>query len=421
MLKWIMEKKLIPYLFLLWFLPRNLAAQTFNLGRFSIAESRVLINFDEFVVSHNNPNVRAKWVPRSVQWIRNEKNLLVPRAILRILIKKNESTIHLSYQGKTIFPFKKEKLFVSQLYIDLFNADPVLVFDGNQLLEKIEIMTKVQKTASAKKLIDYSCSPYDLKIEGLDDEYLSVGCKMNHLGAMGKETPRLEINLSGTNLQTINHTKPPYTFYLEEKFPVEIKLKGAKEEMRTLSIKAHLPEKLHRLKTALGLGPYIYQSKFDHAEQKGNIAPSVMIYGKFDLTETASFKAFDALLYSKTFFNNSGFYFSYDLASALDDRVLINALLGFQGIHYKYAVNSPTIFRLIYPQGFEVIYKHAFIENYNLTYGMFISTNAEKYTNAWLRYGKRSFLELNYFNWGHGNSQLKMWGVSVGFPFFSVF
>jgi len=126
-------------------------------------------------------------------------------------------------------------------------------------------------------------------------------------------------------------------------------------------------------------------------------------------------------LYSRSYFNNSGLYFSYDLASAFDERVLINALLGFQGLHYRFKSGDKTVFRLIYPQGFEVIYKHAFKENYNLTYGMFLSTGNETYTNAWIRYGKKSFLEFNYINWGHQENEIKMWGLSVGIPFFNLF
>jgi len=115
-----------------------------------------------------------------------------------------------------------------------------------------------------------------------------------------------------------------------------------------------------------------------------------MLYGKFDFNDTTSLKGFDALLYSKTLFNNSGVYFSYDLAEILDGRILINTLLGFQGLHFKYSPQTPSQFRVIYPQGFEVLYKHAFIENYSLFYGMFLSTSAEQYTNSWIRYGKKS-------------------------------
>jgi hypothetical protein len=154
-------------------------------------------------------------------------------------------------------------------------------------------------------------------------------------------------------------------------------------------------------------------------DTKTLLAPSLMIYGKFDLTETASLKAFDALLYSKSLFNNSGLYFSYDLASLFDNKIFINALLGFQGIHYSFdRKTTNTVFEIIYPQGFEVLYKHAFgLENYNLFYGMFLSTGQQRYTNAWVRFGKRSFVELNYIDWGLDSNHIQMVGLSVGIPF----
>jgi hypothetical protein len=287
--------------------------------------------------------------------------------------------------------------------------------------DKINILAHGVLKTRSKQLIDYSCSPFDLKIEGIDSEYLSVGCRIYRLGKLGSETPRLEITMSSTNLRTMSKAKPPFTIYLEDSSPVEIRLQGADQEIKMLKLNAALPERLHRFKTAIGFGPYVYESKENLAIQKANLAPSFMIYGKLDLTDTASFKAFDALLYSKTFFNNSGLYFSYDLASAFDERVLINALLGFQGLHYRYTKNSPTVFRLIYPQGFEFIYKHAFIENYALTYGMFLSTSSESYLNGWIRYGKKNFLEINYIKWGYRDTQIKMIGLSLGIPFIGLF
>jgi hypothetical protein len=394
-------------------------AQTFNLGRFSIGESRVQIDLFDFLIHTNNKNVSAVWVPDSVQWIRNENNLLVPRALLKISVNLTECVFH--YQNKTIIPTRTGSGVSSAQYIDLFNPEILSVYCGSQIQDKIVIEARAAQYARSKQLIDYSCSPYELKIDGVDNEYLSVGCKMNRLGHWGSESPGLEITMSFTNLRTQNGASPPYTLFLQDNSPVELKMKGANGEIKTLHVEALVPEKLYRLKTSLGFGPYIYKSKQDTAVQNANVAPSFMIYGKYDLSDTASLKAFDALLYSKTFFNNSGLYFSYDLASAFDERVLINALLGFQGLHYRYTSQNKTVFRLIYPQGFEVIYKHAFIENYNFTYGMFLSTNNESYTNAWLRYGKKTFLELNYIKWGHELSEIKMWGLSIGIPFFSLF
>lgn len=411
-------------LLLLFALP--LSAQTFNFAKFSIGESRIQVDLNDFLIHNTHKWVEAKWVVGSVQWIRNENNLLVPRALLRVEFKEAQSSVHLTYKNQTIIPFKNEKgLFETEIYIDLFNPDFISLFNGHQLMDKITIEARATQNARSKQLIDYSCSPYELKIDGIDSEYLSIGCKMNRLDKDGRDYPLLEITMSTTNLRTINETKPPYTIYLLNNSPVEMKMKGVDQSVKTLQIHAQIPERLYRLKTSIGFGPYIYQSKYFTDIQTANYAPSVMLYAKYDLTETASLKAFDALLYAKSRFNNSGFYFSYDLAAAFDGRVLLNALLGFQGLHYKYSNATTTDFHLIYPQGFELIYKHAFIENYHLTYGMFLSTSAEAYTNAWLRYGKGSFLELNYINWENEKDSIKrsikMWGISVGLPLFSAF
>lgn len=396
-------------------------AQIISFGKFSIGESRIHADLNDFVIHTEHPSIKALWVPDSVQWIRNENNLLVPRALLKIMVKNQTAHVHINYHNSVVIPARKENVFTTEIYVDLFNPDTALVYAGTDLLDKIVIEARAALNARSKQLIDYSCAPYDLKLEGIDSEYLSIGCKMNRLGKFGNEHPRLEITMSTTNLRALNDAKPPFTIFLRDNTPVELQMKGVDQKIKTFHLEATLPKRLNRLKTAIGFGPYIYQSEFQNDKQSAKFAPSLMIYAKFDINETSSFKAFDALLYSKSRFNNSGLYFSYDLADAFDGRVLINALLGFQGLHYKYASNTPTKFRLIYPQGFELIYKHAFMENYHATYGMFLSTSSESYTNAWLRYGKRSFLELNYINWGHERNSIKMWGISIGIPFIGAF
>lgn len=396
-------------------------AQTFNLGRFSIGESRIQVELEDFLIHKQKESVIANWNSGSVQWIRNENNLLIPRALLNIEVKETSDQLHFQYQEKTIIPVQTKDGVRSDVYIDLFNPDTLFIYKGKELLDKIIIEARPAKNARTKQLIDYSCAPYEIAIEGLDDEYLSLGCKMFKRGRFGNELPRLEVMMSSTNLRLQNDRKPPYTLFLEDNSPVKLEMRDQSGNIRTLQMRAKLPPSLPRLKTAFGIGPYLYESRLGSDIQNSNYAPSFMLYAKFDLTDTASLKAFDALLYSKSFFNNSGLYFSYDLASAFDERVLINALLGFQGLHYRYRSGDQTVFRLIYPQGFEVIYKHAFKENYHLTYGMFLSTTDEDYTNAWIRYGKGSFLEFNYIHWGHQQNEIKMWGLSVGIPFFSLF
>jgi hypothetical protein len=248
---------------------------------------------------------------------------------------------------------------------------------------------------------------------------------MNQIETDGLAYPLLEMTLSTVNLRTLNKSAPPYTFYIDDNSPVEIKLVNIDESIKTMQIKANIPQRLYRLKTAFGLGPYLYQSEFKEEKQLSKLAPSIMFYAKYDLTETASLKVFDALIYSEIKFNNSGLYFSYDLATIFDGRIVLNALIGLQGLHYKLDNLNKTEFQFIYPQGFEFIYKHAFIENYNLMYGMFLASGDHPYTNAWLRYGKRGFLELNFIDWGDHTSldkpHVRMWGLSIGLPLFNAF
>lgn len=398
------------------------SAQTFNLAKFSIGESRIKLDQSEFAIKNTDSNIEVHFISDSVQWIRNEANLLVPRSMVGITIKNNDHNIILHYLNKTIIPVKHEQNFYTELYVDLFNPNVIEVYRANQIIDRITFVSKGTKDAKSKQLIDYSCVPYQLNIEGIDDEYLSVGCKMEAIGKMFSQRPRLEVTISSTNLISENGERPPYTIYLQDNSPVIFKLKNDQGDLKTISVKAKIPERLTRLKLAAGIGPYIYNSEKLNATTNGQIAPSYMLYGKFDLTPTTSFKAFDALVYAKTLFNNSGMYFSYDLAEIFDGRILINTLLGFQGLHYKYDKASSTKFEMLYPQGFEVIYRHAFgIENKHLTYGMFLSTDSNEYTNAWIRYGGRFFWELNYINWAHTPNKISMYGLSIGFPIFEAF
>lgn len=413
--------KIVILIFL--FVSSNAFAQVFSIAKFSIGESRIQLNLEDFVVHGKSSSVQSHFIKDSLQWIRNENNLLVPRILLEIKVSEEKSNIFISLDKKVIIPTKNNKMYSTKFYVDLFNPAEIIVFSGKELLDTITIEAKSSASAKSKQLIDYSCSPYSLKIEGIDSEYISVGCKMNSLGKWNAQTPRLEITMSSTNLRTISGAKPPYFFYLENNAPLEINLLDQQNKVNTLHLEAKIPEHVYRLHTSIGFGPYIYKAGVNLATTDSLLASSIMGYAKFDLTETASLKAFDALLYSKSLFNNSGLYFSYDLAEVFDNRVYINALLGFQGIHYSYSrKNTGTEFQILYPQGFEVLYKHAFgIENYNLFYGMFLSTNQERYTNAWLRFGKSAFLELNYIDWGHDTSRIQMWGLSLGLPFLSGF
>lgn len=414
--------KLLLFLFLLGQLASIAMAQTFSIAKFSIGEGRIQLDQNEFSISYSSSLVKAFFIPKSVQWIRNENNLLIPQTLMAINVKSTDPTISIVYLDKSIIPVKKTDYYSTEIYVDLFNPQEVFIYQGHELLDTIKIEAQKAKIAKEKQLIDYSCVPFQLEIEGIDQDYLSVGCKLGRKGPLFHQTPRLEVTISSPNITLLNGRRPPFNFYLTDNSPLYFQVLDAKKNSRQVTIKAKLPSRISRLKFAMGLGPYSYQASEENKKASNQLAPSLMLYGKFDLTETSSMKAFDAALYSKSFFNNSGLYFSYDLADLFDGRVIINALLGFQGINYRFDSKSTMSTTLLYPQGVELTYRHAFgLLNKHLFAGMFFSTNAESYVNSWLRFGGKTFLELNYIHWGQGPKAVSMTGLSIGFPFFEAF
>lgn len=403
--------------------PLQARAAAVNIAKNTIRETRVEIDLKNFAILYQHPDLRARFIPESLRWERNQENLLSPKVLLGLAFKKNGKSIHIEHLGEKYIPVTKGIGVYSELWVDLFNPGEIQIIEENSLSATVRIESVSNLTVKKTQLIDYSCSPYQISVTGLENEYASVGCLMNRVGPWGKETPRLEVTLITTNYRMPNGAFPPYKIILEDQSPAEFILINSKGEKRPITIKGVLPKRLNRVKLAVGFGPYEFSAHNGAESKSGELAPSLMLYGKLDLTDTSSLKFFDAALIQKTFFNNMGLYFSYDLAEVFDGRIIFNTLLGFQGLNFKYSADSVANSRMIYPQGFEVLWKHPFNqENYYLTYGMFLSTdNTEDYTNAWLRYGKSYFWEVNYIRWKYLESDISMWGLSIGLPLTSFF
>lgn len=397
-----------------------------SFGNVDIGESRIPINLSDFsIISKNSLNLKTKveFIKDSVQWIRMSNNLLSPRARLGIQIESSDSNIHLNYSGKSIVLTRHQNILYTQLYVSLFNPMPIEVIVDGKKVGRITIRARSPERKTETKLIDYSCSNYNVQIQGVDDEYISVGCRMDRLGRIGKERPRLEVSWSATNFHLLDQSPPPYVSIFTRNDPAKVMVEDEEGNKKEITITADIPERLHRLKTAFGLGPYAFNATEQGKKRDTVIAPSFMLYGNFYLMPGASVRMFDALVWQDSIFNNFGFYFAYDVAKIFDQRILIVPLLGVQGLTFKYNKNSPSFTRMIYPQGAEVVINHAFgITGYSVVYGMFFSTSsAVDYMNLWLRWGKKVFWEINYIDWGDDGHEATMYGLSVGIPLGSFF
>lgn len=399
-------------------------AQTLSIGGYAIGSSPIDLDLHDFIIVRKTDKIEASFNNRSVSWVKNDKNQLLPFVLLSIAVKDKKSEIFFKYKGMIIYPVDKLEGKVTDLRVNLFSPEKIEVHERNKLIDTIIIQTIPLKKADKKHYIDYTCWPYQFELAGVSTEYVSVGCQMDRVGQFGQEKPKLEVTLSSTNLLSAGNDSSPYTFYFHETATVDLSLinsNSQKNENIKLGVK--LPTNLHRVKLAAGLGPYVYSNRSFNIEHQNKTALSGMLYGKFELNEHSSFKAFEAVIYDEATFNNSGLYFSYDIARILDGQVIFGALLGFQGLLYRFDKNSKDEFELIYPQGFELTYQHPFgLKNKYISYGMFLSSNQQIYRNIWLRYGDSVFYEINYIKWAKdADSNFEMWGVSIGFPLWRGF
>lgn len=394
-----------------------------SFGPVKIGEKRIKIDLNNFQIqaTKNSSYIKARIIKGTTQWIRTKENFLSPRVLVSISVK-SDKTVSLEHHGKNII-LQGESVKNGKLYLNIFNPQEIKVFVGNEMVDQLILSSNVKLANRRGHLIDYSCSRYGIEVEGLDDQYLSLGCRMDRVGPIGKERSRLVLTWSTTNFSLESLQRSPFTSILMSGESMSIDMIDSQGERRKVKISAKFKKRFHRLKMALGLGPYRMDSKEGFQLEKNQIAPAVMLYGKWDLTPQSSFRAFNALLKRKSLFNNAGIYFAYDIASAFDNRFQLAPLIGAQYLTYKFDSNSKTNNKFIYPQGFEATFKHIFgIENYHMTYGMFLSTQTEEtYDNIWLRWGKNYFWELNYIRWGRDRQEVETYGLSIGFPIGSFF
>jgi hypothetical protein len=394
-------------------------------GDLKKGQANVEITEADFEVIAPNLDFKIKsiLVKNSIHWVRLDETLLAPRARIEILAYTEARDISLRYRGQSILlQDNKGNTSYAQFFIELFQPEQIEVYYLGEKVGNIKVVTK-QKERKRSHLIDYSCSKFQLQIAGLENEFLTMGCKEIIVGKFGAEKPMLQVFFALADYKILDRSAPPYIVTLNSNSTSTISVINADEEVKEFKIKATLPPRFKRLKFAFGIGPYSYITQNKSVETDEGWPMAYMLYGKFDINPSTSFKLFDAFITNKTTFNNSGMYLSNDIAKLLDNRVTVNTLLGFQGLYFKPDGDEAAANSMIFPQGIEVTYHHPFdLDNYQLVFGAFLSTASDlTYSNIWVRFGKRVFWELNYIDWGDDNHYLRTYGLSVGFPLASFF
>ncbi len=390
----------------------------------------LLISSDEknFRIPLNQFEVEIEWyqeesVPLyitisqdSLTWKKFDSGNRLPQLILSIHID-DPSNIHLTYKENSYIPEIKDQKHIF-LTVDVFSNDKVNILKDGRKLGYITVSPNPNYFKHRYVYVDHSCSPFNINLGQTKDLFTSISC---HFYPNKKRKGILDISLLPAESRLSDNSNPPYTVQLTGDAKSEARLKKDDEKF-IFEIKANVPKYIPQLKIALGYGPYFLKAIDEEKKSKNHLTAAYMIYGKYDLSSTTSIRFFNALLNSGTLFNNLGSYFAYEVGSTKNRRLSIVPLLGFQGISFRKNKDDSIFTHVIFPQGGELVYRHAFgFRNYHLIYGMFVSTIENVgYENIWLRFGKKIFWEINLINWNFEGRQTRMWGLSVGVPFLSI-
>jgi hypothetical protein len=396
--------------------------QDLSLGGLRLAEQRLPIPLKDFILTkEKNTETTLDWGENSLQWIRLNEVLLMPRAKLRLQIPTSESNLHVRYLNKVYLLQSYEGKAKLDLWVSLFRAEPITIIKSDKIFEVINISAQKSTESKNSLLIDYSCAQWKLEVTGLDDDYLSIGCQFHRSGKVGEEIPHLEILWSAASYRLADNSASPYYASITTSHPVEFEVVNSKNEKRKVVIKAQLPKRVKRLKVGFGVGPHQFKTREDLAIEE-RWTGSYFLYSNLFLAEGVSLRAFNAYTKQDATFNNAGLYYATEISKFLDNRFSFTTLIGAQVLTYK-TPNDQSFNEAIFPQGGELVWMHPFgLKNYRLTAGLFFDlSQTHTYQNNWIRFGTSTFVEVNYIKWGKENTQAELWGFSIGFPLFELF
>jgi len=365
-------------------------------------------------------DIKITIIKDSVVWFRTNDLIMEPKIRLNISTK-TRLNLNLKYKNQNIFFQRNSEYAFTELYYNLFNRDKIEVFHHKKSLGFINIK-KTENIETENIVIDYSCQKYKLSIEGIKNEYFSLGCKTIKLGKMGQEKRLVKVYWKSPAFESESMSIAHFT----SKAPVIIETKDNNGISKTIVIRGNIQERYKRLNIAYGFGPYAFDATFkgQHADRNTNsldvpIAPALMLYFNYHLTEDDSIRGFDAVVFKDSVFNNMGAYYAKNIFYLDNKQFSLTTLIGVQHLYLDFDGSKNIVNKPIFPQGIEFDYKNAFgLDGYTLGAGAFISpSDSYDYQNLWVRFGKNVFWELNYIYWGEDEFSAKMYGLSAGFFF----
>ncbi len=364
--------------------------------------------------------IQLDWVPGSLEWVRVNDVLVVPRARLRVRVASG-ARLEVEHAGFT-------QSGSSELLL------PVALLSGERAENSLRLRIKEAsgKTregvfairfrappAAASGLIgtDASCSRFELAIVPENPArytgWIYAGCRLVEVKDLDGSAASLEIHLlwdgvPGATALRLIKAGPESG---------ETVVAAGSERVR---VSYRLPTRLHHAYLGAGIGPY--HVHFDGGDDSTEgLTAMLTLYSAYAFTETMRVVAFDALTFNQYLPTDLGFYFSSEQVRTIDRRLSINLMLG---VHFTGFRSRGQYFLLPgAPQGLEVIGYDILKRNHNLVVGAFVypEIGGKEYYNFWLRWGPPGlFGEFNFISWKEKVNEVpfqsRSIGVSVGFP-----
>lgn len=369
-------------------------------------------------IINSAPNLDASFAGE-IRWERNKQNLILPFLKIRLKTTQDKKAhLHYRYKAVTYLPQIKNNEEFTDIDVSVFDSERVDVFHEGSKVGEIAVRSSKEGLKNKTVLMDYSCSGYNVQVSGFDGEFLSIGCELIRETINGEVMPSLNVYWISNEYRTLDLHPGPYVISFSEGREAHVTVMNDEKDKKEIHFKVNFPQRLHRLRLAGGLGPYIYKHSYKDMQENSEVVPSFMLYGNYYLNNIHSLKFFEAAVIKDSVFSHAGLYLGSDLGKFYDDRLVISTLIGFQALSYRFDQDDDYFTQVIFPQGLELAFHHPFgLENYRFVLGGFLSPQRDViYQNFWARFGSKVFLEFNYINWEYGTRNASMYGLSVGFP-----
>lgn len=366
------------------------------------------------------PGATARLLPGSLQWVRVDELLVVPRALLEVSAPGLEGSVR---SGGIIQPLSGGKARVLVALVSGEENPIEIRTPGKTGTLKIRFAPREQ---GHRIYLDTSCSRTRLAVDSSAfpaDAWAYIGCRSTRNYGEGVVRSDLDLLVFADNLGPVRiggaeaPAADPGRWNLRlTSLSREATLEGARG---ALKLSAQVPEQANRAFLGAGVGPYKYE--FEKGTTKvDTTVPLATLYSAYVLTSTNRVVFFAALAAHKHLYADAGLYFQFESFRAFDRRISLNLLLGGHG--FSYTLNGTRTTRLNFPQGFELFFFDILGRGKNASFGGFVQPpiDDKSYYNMWLRWGPTSwFLEANYISVAEPGSTIKSYGLSVGFPLVS--